>query len=259
MGTIANCARCSKPFARSISRRRFCSDKCKRHKCPSCGRKFVNLRASRERRGRFCSRACSAARPRPRPPKTKCPICKIMMLKRRNGVTRTTCSKKCAGKLRSNEVLAKRPPGTWWCSDCRKHLSLSEFGPALSRSQCRKHSSAYDVKRERELKKAVVEAFGGGCSRCPYNRCMAALDFHHPDPSKKEITWSRVRKRTLENALKMLRAEGVVLVCANCHRELHWGLDECLVMPSSKEERLNTNVARHRGTRRSRSSRALHR
>lgn len=225
MGTIARCVQCSKSFERSISRRRFCSDKCKRHDCPSCGRKFVNLRASRERRGRFCSRACSAARTRPQKKKTKCPICKKVMLKRRNGVTRTSCSNKCAGKLRSNSVLAKRPPGTWWCSDCKKHLPLSEFSPGLMRSQCRKHSTAYDVKRERALKKAVVDAFGGKCSRCPYDKCMAALDFHHLDPSNKEITWARVRRHTLEVALKKLRAANVILVCANCHRELHWGLD----------------------------------
>ena len=157
--------------------------------------------------------------------KTRCPICKSMMTKRRNGVDRTVCSNKCAAKLRSNNVLAKRPPGTWWCSDCKKHLPLSEFSPGLMRSQCRKHSTAYDVKRERALKKAVVDAFGGKCSRCPYNKCTAALDFHHLDPSKKEITWSLVRRHTLEVALKKLRAENVILVCANCHRELHWDLD----------------------------------
>jgi hypothetical protein len=88
---------------------------------------------------------------------------------------------------------------------------------------------------------------------------MAALDFHHPDPSKKEITWSTIRKRTLENALKMLRAEGVVLVCANCHRELHWGIEECVVMTSSKKGRFKTNTARHYGARRPHPSRALHR
>lgn len=158
--------------------------------------------------------------------KTKCPICKRVMLKKRNGVNRTTCSNKCAAKRRSNDVLAKRPPGTWWCSDCRKHLPLSEFGPALSRSQCRKHSSAYDVKRERALKKAVVAAFGGGCSRCNYNKCMAALDFHHLDPSKKEITWTALRKCTLGEAVNKLKAESVVLVCSNCHREIHWGIEE---------------------------------
>jgi len=158
--------------------------------------------------------------------KTSCPICRNKMLKRRNGVDRTTCSNKCAAKLRSNNVLAKRPPGTWWCSDCREHLPLSEFNPSLTKSQCRKHATAYDVKRERALKKAVVEAFGGGCARCKYNRCMGALDFHHLDPSKKEVTWSLVRRYSLERALKVLRAEAVILVCANCHRELHWGFEE---------------------------------
>lgn len=161
--------------------------------------------------------------------KTKCQICKKPMYRWRNSVERTTCSNKCGAKRRSNDAIAKRPAGTWWCCDCQKHLPIAEFGPALSRSQCRKHSTAYDVRRERELKKAVVAVFGGGCSRCGYARCMAALDLHHLDPSKKEVTWGEVRRSTLEKALKKLKDEDLVLICSNCHREEHWGLKEELL------------------------------
>lgn len=71
-----------------------------------------------------------------------------------------------------------------------------------------------------------MNAFGGGCTRCKYSRCMGALDFHHTDPKKKDITWAFIRKLTVAKAVQKLRAEKVVLVCSNCHRELHWMLEK---------------------------------
>ena len=37
-------------------------------------------------------------------------------------------------------------------------------------------------------KKWAVEAFGGKCGICGYNKCIEALEFHHLDPSQKEFT-----------------------------------------------------------------------
>jgi hypothetical protein len=48
------------------------------------------------------------------------------------------------------------------------------------------------------------------CGRCGYDRCHAALEFHHPDPAVKDGL-----VRTVEEARKC------ELICSNCHREHH--------------------------------------
>jgi hypothetical protein len=77
----------------------------------------------------------------------------------------------------------------------------------------------YARKWTRELKLYFMNILGGKCQRCGYNRCLAALDFHHINPEDKEVTeeWKR-RKKTFEEKIKSGKIQ---LLCANCHRELH--------------------------------------
>ena len=64
----------------------------------------------------------------------------------------------------------------------------------------------------------LKEEAGNCCSLCGYSKCLAALDFHHLDPTAKE---GGVIGTTA--SLKKQRAEVTkcILVCANCHREIH--------------------------------------
>jgi hypothetical protein len=64
---------------------------------------------------------------------------------------------------------------------------------------------------------------GGRCELCGYSRCIEALEFHHLNHADKDFgisdkgytrSWDRV-KRELDKCL---------LLCANCHREVHSGL-----------------------------------
>lgn len=77
------------------------------------------------------------------------------------------------------------------------------------------------VSRKRKtLKKDLVEYKGGKCEKCGYNKCVAAMDFHHKDPKEKDFGLSsngntQSWKKLTEEADKCL------LLCANCHRELH--------------------------------------
>ena len=59
-----------------------------------------------------------------------------------------------------------------------------------------------------------------GCSSCGYSRCGAALDFHHVDPAEKErrIVASQW---TLQPPALVAEIAKCVLLCANCHREVH--------------------------------------
>jgi predicted HNH restriction endonuclease len=69
----------------------------------------------------------------------------------------------------------------------------------------------------------IIEDFFGGlkCSRCGYDKCMAALDCHHRDETKKEFEVSKLRTRS-ESVIKKELAK-CDLVCSNCHREIHSG------------------------------------
>ena len=84
-------------------------------------------------------------------------------------------------------------------------------------------------KRRKKLKEMAVALKGGKCQVCGYNKYVGALDFHHIDESTKEFDLStRGLTRSWERIKKEL--EKCVLVCANCHREIHGGL----LQPSGK-------------------------
>lgn len=69
------------------------------------------------------------------------------------------------------------------------------------------------------LKQELVAYKGGKCSICGYDQYLSALDFHHLDPSKKEIKISGNHSRSLD-ALKK-EADKCILVCRNCHAGIH--------------------------------------
>lgn len=58
------------------------------------------------------------------------------------------------------------------------------------------------------------------CSRCGYNRCFDAIDFHHTDPTKKrEQISSLMNMAPSKGALSEL--DRCVPLCRNCHAEVH--------------------------------------
>lgn len=71
----------------------------------------------------------------------------------------------------------------------------------------------------RSMKKQAVKIKGGKCQICGYNKCIDALVFHHTDPLVKEFGLSNGETRSWEKYLKEL--EKCILVCANCHAEIH--------------------------------------
>lgn len=84
------------------------------------------------------------------------------------------------------------------------------------------------AKRRKKIRRMAVDYKGGQCVFCGYKKCIDVLEFHHIVPDKKDFglsasgmtrSWKRT-KRELDKCL---------LVCANCHRELHAGI----LQPSS--------------------------
>lgn len=74
--------------------------------------------------------------------------------------------------------------------------------------------------RRRELKKMAVEYKGGKCCKCGYNKTLSALEFHHIDPAEKDFSISKNGHTKSFEKIK-LELDKCILVCANCHREIH--------------------------------------
>lgn len=86
------------------------------------------------------------------------------------------------------------------------------------------------VKRWRERTKArLVEAMGGECVCCGYKRCHRALEFHHKDTNEKEIGIGGLRATVRSWDKIVMEARKCVVVCGNCHAEIHDGI---LTVPS---------------------------
>lgn len=107
-------------------------------------------------------------------------------------------------------------------ADCARHGSttfiLSGRGYYRGR-QCRMDAV---VRRRRKVKRILVEEAGGKCRLCGYDRCLAALEFHHLAPEDKRFGLSH---RGIARSLEAVRAEArkCVLLCANCHAEVEAG------------------------------------
>ena len=72
-----------------------------------------------------------------------------------------------------------------------------------------------------KTKAKAIEYKGGKCIVCGYNKTPRALHFHHLDPSQKDFGISGSTK-----SFEKLKPEldKCVLLCANCHSEVHDGL-----------------------------------
>jgi hypothetical protein len=73
-------------------------------------------------------------------------------------------------------------------------------------------------------KERLVELHGGRCEICGYRKCIRALTFHHVDPTTKRFTLASSLSRSWESLVREVGK--CVLVCENCHREIHHGVTE---------------------------------
>ena len=107
--------------------------------------------------------------------------------------------------------------------ECKIH-GLTEY-VVRQDGGCRCKKCAVDaVQRRRDkIKEMSIEYKGGKCELCDYGRCNGALEFHHLDPNEKDFgiahkgytrSWEKVK----------IDLDKCVMLCANCHREVHAGL-----------------------------------
>jgi transcriptional regulator len=96
----------------------------------------------------------------------------------------------------------------------RRYVSANQKRKKVSKSEA-------VIWWRKRVKSKLVEHMGGGCKICGYNKCLSALHFHHLDPNEKDFTISG--KSSSFDKLKK-EAEKCILVCSNCHSEIHEGL-----------------------------------
>ncbi|MCX6764494.1 MAG: hypothetical protein NTU58_02180 [Candidatus Nealsonbacteria bacterium] len=81
------------------------------------------------------------------------------------------------------------------------------------------------AKRRRKIRQMSIEYKGGKCIVCGYNQCIQALEFHHLNNSEKDFSISdKGYTRSWEKVKKEI--DKCILLCANCHRELHVGITQ---------------------------------
>jgi hypothetical protein len=127
---------------------------------------------------------------------------------------------------RNTRRLHEAEASSKWCTRCQRELPRDAFYPRRDREgltpYCRECYREIDHFRQRKIKGALVDAAGGRCTRCGYSRCLAALEFHHRDPSEKDPQLFRNKHRrarvTEETKAELRKCD---LVCSNCHREVH--------------------------------------
>ena len=106
------------------------------------------------------------------------------------------------------------------CPKCKTSKPKSDFyQSSKSSSFCKTCIMQSNKERQRKTKALAIKYKGGKCSKCGYDRCLAALEFHHIDPSTKDKDYFNSRGG-LTNSFKS-ELDKCVLLCANCHREEH--------------------------------------
>jgi hypothetical protein len=105
---------------------------------------------------------------------------------------------------------------------CRRHGATDFVLEGRGYYRCRRCRIESVSEWRRRVKLRLIEEFGGSCQLCGYDRCPAALEFHHLDPREKEFSVSR-QGATRSYAEVRGEAKKCALLCGNCHAEVEVG------------------------------------
>ena len=106
------------------------------------------------------------------------------------------CGQLCGG----GSFVARDGSVREYCVDCRR-LSINELSSRVRAN--------------------LLRDFGGSCRLCGYSKYSGSLHFYHFDSSHKS-EWSTRGNKTNPEEIKS-HPERFILVCANCHGEIHAG------------------------------------
>jgi hypothetical protein len=111
------------------------------------------------------------------------------------------------------------------CRICKQCKSLSEYSPTNKLGNLNSYCKTCATKKNRQpkqrFKEECIDYKGGKCINCGYNKCPAALEFHHRNPKEKDFSVSHISVVTLNENIKK-ELDKCDLLCSNCHKELHY-------------------------------------
>jgi hypothetical protein len=113
------------------------------------------------------------------------------------------------------------------CPSCEKYLEINSTNYYITKSgkfynYCKSCGKKKTLEQQTKRKHQSIEYKGGKCKVCGYNKYYGALEFHHLNPNEKDFGISAARSFNFEKIKKEL--DKCVLVCSNCHREIHSGI-----------------------------------
>ena len=87
------------------------------------------------------------------------------------------------------------------------------------------HYNEKKYEERRKTKELIVNYKGNKCEICGYDKCLAALTFHHSNEEEKNYEIAKISLR-IENIQELtddmfLEIEKCELLCSNCHRIVH--------------------------------------
>ena len=103
------------------------------------------------------------------------------------------------------------------CEDCGE-VDPNNFYTG-QKQKCKKCHNQRTAKDGRNKRIKAIKLLGGCCQYCGYDKCSSALEFHHIDPTTKDVNFGNMRRWSFSKIKKEL--DNCILLCANCHREEH--------------------------------------
>lgn len=67
------------------------------------------------------------------------------------------------------------------------------------------------------------------CSKCNYDKCSRAIEFHHVNPEEKTIAISKLfQLKPTDSRIAIFgdESKNLIILCSNCHKELHQCLED---------------------------------
>lgn len=138
-------------------------------------------------------------------------VCSVVGCER-VGVARGLCNahylRLMSGKSLDGPIKGRLSSST--CIDCGKPRNCKGAW-----DRCQHH---YRIRRRFLVKKAMVAAFGGKCSKCRNSYPIAVYDFHHLGDKEEGISFLFDNASSKRISEELTKCE---LMCANCHRIEH--------------------------------------
>jgi hypothetical protein len=147
------------------------------------------------------------------------------------------CSRSCANSFHNREIPKRKPEHECklckapinslhtYCTKCKEDV-LPDILAKRKEASIKRRKETW-VKRVGEhrirRKLLLIEYKGGACQICGYKKYAGSLHFHHINPSMKKFTLGHV---TLSLDTLQSEVDKCVLLCANCHSEVHAGVTE---------------------------------